>query len=111
MTARPPDRSGRGEVRVRVKSAKARKLSSQRWLERQLNDPYVRAAKQEGWRSRAAYKLIELDTKFRFLKKGARVLDLGAAPGGWSQVAAKRVGEGGRVVAADILEMEPLAGV
>jgi 23S rRNA (uridine2552-2'-O)-methyltransferase len=111
MTARPPDRSGRGEVRVRVKSAKARKLSSQRWLERQLNDPYVRAAKQEGWRSRAAYKLIELDAKFRFLKKGARVLDLGAAPGGWSQVAAKSVGDGGKVVAADILEMEPLAGV
>jgi 23S rRNA (uridine2552-2'-O)-methyltransferase len=111
MTARPPDRSGRGEVRVRVKSAKARKLSSQRWLERQLNDPYVRAAKQEGWRSRAAFKLIELDAKFHFLKKGARVLDLGAAPGGWSQVAAKRIGEGGRIVAADILEIEPLAGV
>lgn len=111
MTARPPDKSGRGEVRVRVKNAKARKLSSQRWLERQLNDPYVRAAKQEGFRSRAAFKLVELDDKYRFLKKGARVLDLGAAPGGWSQVAAKRVGEGGRIVAADILEIEPLAGV
>ncbi len=111
MTARPPDKSGRGEVRVRVKNAKTRKLSSQRWLERQLNDPYVRAAKQEGFRSRAAFKLAELDDKYRFLKKGARVLDLGAAPGGWSQVAAKRVGEGGRIVAADILETEPLAGV
>jgi 23S rRNA (uridine2552-2'-O)-methyltransferase len=111
MTARPPDRSGRGEVRVRVKSAKARKLSSQRWLERQLNDPYVRAAKQDGYRSRAAYKLLELDAKFRLLKKGARVLDLGAAPGGWSQVAAKRVGEGGKVVAADILEIAPLGDV
>jgi 23S rRNA (uridine2552-2'-O)-methyltransferase len=111
MTARPPDRSGRGEVRVRVKSAKARKLSSQRWLERQLNDPYVRAAKQDGYRSRAAYKLLELDTKFRLLKKGARVLDLGAAPGGWSQVAAKRVGDGGKVVAADILEIAPLGDV
>jgi len=111
MTARPPDKSGRGEVRVRVKNAKTRKLSSQRWLERQLNDPYVRAAKQEGFRSRAAFKLVELDDKYRFLKKGARVLDLGAAPGGWSQVAAKRVGESGRIVAADILETEPLAGV
>ena len=111
MTARPPDKSGRGEVRVRVKNAKARKLSSQRWLERQLNDPYVRAAKQEGFRSRAAFKLVELDDKYRFLKKGARVLDLGAAPGGWSQVAAKRVGERGRIVAADILEIEPLADV
>jgi 23S rRNA (uridine2552-2'-O)-methyltransferase len=111
MTARPPDRSGRGEVRVRVKSAKARKVSSQRWLERQLNDPYVRAAKQEGWRSRAAYKLIELDQKFHFLRKGARVLDLGAAPGGWSQVAAKRAGAEGRIVAADILEIAPLGGV
>ena len=111
MTARPPDKSGRGEVRVRVKNAKTRKLSSQRWLERQLNDPYVRAAKQEGFRSRAAFKLAELDDKYRFLKKGARVLDLGAAPGGWSQVAAKRVGEGGRIVAADILETEPLVGV
>jgi 23S rRNA (uridine2552-2'-O)-methyltransferase len=110
MTARPPDKSGRGEVRVRVKNAKTRKLSSQRWLERQLNDPYVRAAKQEGWRSRAAFKLIELDDKYRFLKKGARVLDLGAAPGGWSQVAAKKVGEGGKIVAADILEIEPLNG-
>jgi len=111
MTARPPDKSGRGEVRVRVKNAKARKLSSQRWLERQLNDPYVRAAKQEGFRSRAAFKLVELDDKYRFLKKGARVLDLGAAPGGWSQVVAKRVGNSGKVVAADILETEPLAGV
>jgi 23S rRNA (uridine2552-2'-O)-methyltransferase len=111
MTARPPDRSGRGEVRVRVKNAKTRKLSSQRWLERQLNDPYVRAAKQEGWRSRAAFKLIELDAKFHFLKKGARLLDLGAAPGGWSQVAARCIGEGGRIVAADILEIEPLPGV
>lgn len=111
MTARPPDKSGRGEVRVRVKNAKARKLSSQRWLERQLNDPYVRAAKQEGFRSRAAFKLAELDDKYRFLKKGARVLDLGAAPGGWSQVAAKRVGDSGKIVAADILEIEPLAAV
>ncbi|HUJ04194.1 MAG TPA: RlmE family RNA methyltransferase [Rhizomicrobium sp.] len=91
-----------------MKSAKGRSASSTRWLERQLNDPYVRAAKSKGYRSRAAFKLIELDDKFHFLKKGARVLDLGAAPGGWSQVAAAR---GCRIVATDILEMEPVAGV
>ena len=110
MTARGSDR-GRGELRVKLKTAKGRKASSQRWLERQLNDPYVRDAKIKGYRSRAAFKLIELDKKFHFLRKGARVLDLGAAPGGWSQVAAARVGDGGKVVAMDILEMEPLAGV
>ena len=92
---------------------KGRKLSSRLWLERQLNDPYVARAKREGFRSRAAFKLIEIDDKARFLKKGARVIDLGAAPGGWSQVAAKRVGapNQGRVVAIDILPMEPVAGV
>ena len=92
-----------------MKTAKKRSLSSTLWLERQLNDPYVARAKRDGYRSRAAYKLIEIDDKFHFLKPGARVVDLGAAPGGWSQVAAKRVGaqEGkGRVVAIDILEME-----
>ncbi len=102
--------SGRGGLRVQVKTAKGRKASSQRWLERQLNDPYVKEAKSKGYRSRAAFKLLELDRKFHLLKKGARVLDLGAAPGGWSQVAVARVGEGGRVVAADILAMEPVAG-
>ncbi|MBV9061716.1 MAG: RlmE family RNA methyltransferase, partial [Alphaproteobacteria bacterium] len=96
---------------VRVRTAKGRKPSSQRWLERQLNDPFVREAKAKGYRSRAAFKLAELDDKFHFLKPGARVLDLGAAPGGWSQVAARRVGENGVVVAADILEMPPLPGV
>ena len=98
---------------VRVKTGKGRKLSSKLWLERQLNDPYVARAKKEGMRSRAAFKLSEIDDKARFLKKGARVIDLGAAPGGWSQVAAKRVGapQQGRVVAIDLLEMEPLAGV
>jgi 23S rRNA (uridine2552-2'-O)-methyltransferase len=96
---------------VRVRTAKGRKVSSQRWLERQLNDPYVRAAKAKGYRSRAAFKLMELDDKFHFLKPGARVLDLGAAPGGWSQVAAKRVCAKGAVVAADILEIAPLPGV
>ncbi len=110
MTARAPDKSGRGEVRAKLKTRKSLKPSSRSWLERQLNDPYVRAAKQEGWRSRAAYKLIELDTRFRFLKKGARILDLGAAPGGWTQVAVKKVGDTGKVVGADILEMEPMPG-
>jgi 23S rRNA (uridine2552-2'-O)-methyltransferase len=96
---------------VRVKKAKGRTESSRRWIERQLNDPYVREAKAKGYRSRAAFKLVELDDKFHFLKAGARVLDLGAAPGGWSQVAAKRVGAKGAVVAADILEIAPLPGV
>ena len=98
---------------VRVKTGKGRKLSSKLWLERQLNDPYVARAKREGLRSRAAYKLAEIDDKARFLKKGARVIDLGAAPGGWSQVAAKRVGapDHGRVVGIDLLAMDPLPGV
>jgi 23S rRNA (uridine2552-2'-O)-methyltransferase len=99
--------SGRGGLKVRVKTAKGRKISSQAWLERQLNDPYVREAKAKGYRSRAAFKLIELDRKFRVLKKGARVLDLGAAPGGWTQVAAAR---GAHVVAMDILPMDPIEG-
>ena len=107
MAAKSP--GGRG-LRVRVR-AKGLKASSTRWLARQLNDPYVREAKEKGYRSRAAFKLIELDHKFHFLRKGAVVLDLGAAPGGWSQVAAARAGETGRIVAADILEIEPIAGV
>lgn len=110
MRTRSPAGSGRAK-QARVKNAGGRTVSSQRWLARQLNDPYVRAAKAKGYRSRAAFKLAELDDKFRFLRKGATVLDLGAAPGGWSQVAKSRVGEGGRVLAADILEMEPLPGV
>ena len=105
MTVKP---NGRGHIKVKVKKNKGLKASSRQWLNRQLNDPYVHAAKAEGWRSRAAYKLIELDGKFHFLRKGARILDLGAAPGGWSQVAAKA---GAVVVAADVLDMEPLAGV
>jgi 23S rRNA (uridine2552-2'-O)-methyltransferase len=96
---------------VRVKTAAKRSVSSARWLERQLNDPYVAEAQKRGLRSRAAFKLIELDDKYRLLRKGARVLDLGAAPGGWSQVAAERVGPQGRVLAVDILEMDPLPGV
>ena len=107
-----PDDTHR-RLKVRVKD-KRKSVSSKRWLERQLNDPYVGRAKREGFRSRAAYKLIEIDDKHRLLKGGLRVVDLGAAPGGWSQVAGKRVGaaEGrGRVVAIDLLEMAPLAGV
>jgi 23S rRNA (uridine2552-2'-O)-methyltransferase len=103
--------SDRGRDRVRVRSSRGRTVSSRRWLERQLNDPYVHAAKSKGYRSRAAFKLLELDSKFHFLKKGARILDLGAAPGGWSQVALARIGVEGKIVAADILEMEPLPGV
>src|SRR5215218_8635508 len=102
-----------GRLRVTVKSGGRLKLSSKLWLERQLNDPYVACAKREGYRSRAAYKLLEIDDKFRFLKPGARVVDLGAAPGGWAQVAAQRVGAGegrGKVVGIDLLPVEPLAG-
>jgi 23S rRNA (uridine2552-2'-O)-methyltransferase len=101
-------------TKVRVKTGKGRPLSSKLWLERQLNDPYVERAKREGQRSRAVYKLMEIDDKAHFLKSGARVLDLGAAPGGWSQLAAKRVGatDGkGRVIAIDVLDMAPIPGV
>src|SRR5579872_7618686 len=100
-----------GRLHVTVKSAGKRKLSSKLWLERQLNDPYVARAKREGFRSRAAYKLAEIDDKFHLLKPGARVVDLGAAPGGWSEIAARRIGPGGRVIALDVLEMKPVAGV
>jgi 23S rRNA (uridine2552-2'-O)-methyltransferase len=104
--------SGRGErqLKVRVKD-KRKSQSSRKWLERQLNDPYVARAKREGYRSRAAFKLIEIDDKHKLFKPGGRVADLGAAPGGWSQVAAKRVGASGRVVGIDILEMDELPGV
>ena len=112
--------SGRGarDLRVKVKSARGRKLSSTRWLERQLNDPYVRRAQAEGYRGRAAFKILELDDKYRFLVPGARVVDLGCAPGGWCQVAVKRVnalGEKqgkavGRVLGVDLQEVEPIAG-
>jgi len=102
------DASGRGRVPVKVKKDRGRTSSSRAWLQRQLNDPYVAAAKAKGYRSRAAFKLVEMDEKFHFLKKGAKVLDLGAAPGGWSQVAAAK---GATVVAADVLEMEEIPGV
>ena len=103
-----------GRLHVTVKTGGKRKLSSKLWLERQLNDPYVAKAKAQGYRSRAAFKLIEIDDKYRLLKPGMSVVDLGAAPGGWSQIAAKRVGavDGkGKVVAIDLLEMPEIPGV
>jgi 23S rRNA (uridine2552-2'-O)-methyltransferase len=96
---------------ARLKQEKRRTPSSRAWLERQINDPYVARARREGFRSRAAYKLAEVDDKFHLLKSGARVVDLGAAPGGWSEIAARRVGSRGHVVALDILDMKPVAGV
>ncbi|MGR3463396.1 RlmE family RNA methyltransferase [Limimaricola sp.] len=112
--------SGRGQrdLTVKVKTARGRKMSSKLWLERQLNDPYVKRAKAEGYRGRAAYKIIELDDKFRFLVPGARVVDLGCAPGGWSQVAVARVNAlgaksgkaQGTVLGVDLQEVEPIAG-
>ncbi|MEM1274752.1 MAG: RlmE family RNA methyltransferase [Pseudomonadota bacterium] len=112
--------SGRGQrdLRVKVKTARGRKLSSTRWLERQLNDPFVARAKAEGYRGRAAFKILEIDDKYRFFRPGARVVDLGAAPGGWCQVAVPRVnalgtmaGQAkGSVLGVDLQEMEPIAG-
>lgn len=124
MTKQPGSRegksSGRGarDLRVRVKSAKGRKLSSTLWLERQLNDPYVVRAKREGYRGRAAYKILELDDKYRFLVPGARVVDLGCAPGGWCQVAVARVNslgerqdkKQGRVLGLDLQEVDQIPG-
>jgi 23S rRNA (uridine2552-2'-O)-methyltransferase len=98
----------------RVKTAKKRTVSSQKWLARQLNDPYVARAKADGYRSRAAYKLLEIDEKYGLLKRGQRVIDLGAAPGGWSQIAAREVGRSngeGRVVGIDLLPIDPMTGV
>ncbi|MBZ8119566.1 RlmE family RNA methyltransferase [Roseovarius sp. LXJ103] len=113
--------SGRGQrdLTIRVKSARGRRASSTRWLQRQLNDPYVTRARNEGYRGRAAFKIMELDDKFRFLVPGARIVDLGAAPGGWCQVAVPRVnalgdkkGKAvGRILGVDLQEMEPIAGV
>lgn len=103
-----------GRLHVTVKTGGKRKLSSKLWLERQLNDPYVAQARRQGFRSRAAFKLIEIDDRYHFLKPGITVVDLGAAPGGWSQVAAKRVGAAsgkGKVVAIDLLEMPQISGV
>jgi 23S rRNA (uridine2552-2'-O)-methyltransferase len=96
---------------ARLRAYKRRTPSSRAWLERQINDPYVARAKREGYRSRAAFKLAEIDDKFHLLKKDVRVVDLGAAPGGWSEIAARRIGAGGKVTALDILDMKPIAGV
>jgi 23S rRNA (uridine2552-2'-O)-methyltransferase len=115
---RQPKGGGEGggsrKLAVKLRTAKGRKLASTRWLSRQLNDPYVQEAKRHGYRSRATFKLIEMDDKYRLLKPGMIVVDLGAAPGGWSQIAAERVGsvEGrGQVLAVDLSPIEPLAGV
>jgi 23S rRNA (uridine2552-2'-O)-methyltransferase len=119
MKKKPPGQrpSGR-QLAVRVKTARKRSHSSALWLERQLNDPYVAEAKRLGYRSRAAFKLLQLDEKFGLLRPGLRIVDLGAAPGGWTQVAVERVGaagegvagRGGQVVGLDILPMEPIPG-
>jgi len=118
MAKRGSNRGGRTKLTgrnltERVRSAKGRKLSSTRWLQRQLNDPYVAEAQARGYRSRAAFKLLELDDRFKFLSPGARVVDLGAAPGGWTQVAVERVitkKGAGKVVGIDLTEIEPVAG-
>lgn len=102
---------GSRDLTVRVKSAQGRKKSSTKWLQRQLNDPYVAQAKRDGYRSRAAYKLIELDEKYKLLRPGMRVLDLGAAPGGWTQVAIARLKGKGSVLGVDLLAIDPLADV
>jgi 23S rRNA (uridine2552-2'-O)-methyltransferase len=111
-------REGGRSLKARVKTARSRSLSSTLWLSRQLNDPYVDRAKREGYRSRAAYKLIEIDARAHILKSGQKIVDLGAAPGGWSQVAAEKIGAAkagaaskGKVFAIDLLDMEPVAGV
>ncbi|WP_188517731.1 RlmE family RNA methyltransferase [Alsobacter metallidurans] len=107
-------RAGGRSLKQRVKSAKKRTVSQTRWLSRQLNDPYVARAKREGFRSRAAYKIMEMDEKFHLFKPGQKVLDLGAAPGGWAQVAAGKVGSGkgkGRVIGIDLLDIDPIPGV
>ncbi len=118
VKARGSSGRGRRDLKVKVKTARGRKPSSTRWLQRQLNDPYVTRARDEGWRGRAAFKLIELDDRHRFLRPGAVVVDLGCAPGGWLQVAAERVnarGEKrgkpqGRVIGIDLQEIEPVPG-
>jgi 23S rRNA (uridine2552-2'-O)-methyltransferase len=107
-------REGGRSLKTRVKTARKRSLSSTLWLARQLNDPYVAAAKRDGYRSRAAYKLIEMDERYHLFKPGGRIVDLGAAPGGWSQIAADKVKakDGrGKVVGVDLLDMEPISGV
>ena len=114
MANKPPKKinkkSGSRGLHVNVKTAKKRSNSSQRWLARQLNDPYVAKAKLEGYRSRAAFKILELDEKYGLLKPGMKVVDLGCAPGGWSQVAVAKVGPGGTVIGCDLLEVPKIPG-
>jgi 23S rRNA (uridine2552-2'-O)-methyltransferase len=113
-TGQGSGRRGERDLKVRVKTARSRKLSSTIWLERQLNDPYVAKARAAGWRSRAAFKLIELDEKYHLLRPGMRIVDLGAAPGGWSQVAAQKLGSKDTnplIVGIDYLDMDPIPGV
>jgi 23S rRNA (uridine2552-2'-O)-methyltransferase len=112
MSAKEP--SGTRSLKTRVKTARKRSLASTLWLERQLNDPYVARAKAEGYRSRAAYKLLEIDARYHILKRGQKVVDLGAAPGGWSQIAAAKVGAtdgAGKVFGIDLLPIDPIPGV
>ena len=114
MAPKPPKKvnkkSGSRGLHVNVKTAKSRSNSSARWLARQLNDPYVVKAKQEGYRSRAAFKILELDEKYHLFKPGMKVVDLGCAPGGWSQVAVAKVGPGGKVIGCDLLEVPEIVG-
>jgi 23S rRNA (uridine2552-2'-O)-methyltransferase len=102
--------SGERSLSTRLRTAKGRTTASQKWLARQLNDPYVKAAKAAGWRSRAAFKILELDERFGLFRPAQRIVDLGAAPGGWTQVAVRRAGDRGRVVALDILPMDSISG-
>jgi 23S rRNA (uridine2552-2'-O)-methyltransferase len=108
--AKGADDSGARPPAVRLRKSRRRKPSSTEWLSRQLNDPYVAAARRQGYRSRAAFKLIELDDRFHLLRPGARIVDLGCAPGGWTQVAVERAGPRGRVLGIDLVETAPLAG-
>jgi 23S rRNA (uridine2552-2'-O)-methyltransferase len=111
-----PSRSDRDGLKTRVRTAKSRKVSSTRWLQRQLNDPYVVKARKEGYRSRAAYKLLEIDAKYKLLKPGQRIVDLGSAPGGWSQIASRVTGSaegrpGAKVIGIDLIDVDPIPGV
>ena len=114
MAPKPPKKinkkSGSRGLHVNVKTAKSRSNSSARWLARQLNDPYVTKAKQEGYRSRAAFKILDLDEKYHLFKPGMKVVDLGCAPGGWSQVAVAKLGPGGKVIGCDLLEVPEIPG-
>ena len=109
MTRRRPPPGGRN-LKQRLQKARGRSTSSQRWLARQLNDPYVAAAQRQGYRARSAYKLAEMDDKLGLIKPGARIVDLGAAPGSWAQVALERAGPEGRLVGLDLSEVDPLPG-